>query len=219
VSEENEIAPVADALIRLGEMALAFGRVDRTAVFHPDGAGGERGASESDTDHTVMLGWAACAFAARFYPGRLDVGLVAQFALVHDAVEVYAGDTVTLRITSAERAEKSVREAVSADRIAQEFGGGAGALPWFPNAVMSYEAQVLPEARFVRALDKILPKLVHVLDGARGLVEQGMGRAELSTMLYQQRRDMRHYAGEFSELIHLHAEMSRRVLNMDELGD
>jgi putative hydrolases of HD superfamily len=74
---------LADSLVDLARLALAFGRVDRTAVYHPD-----QTTPESDTDHTVMLGWAACAIAATWFP-QLDLGLVAQFALVHDAPEVY----------------------------------------------------------------------------------------------------------------------------------
>jgi hypothetical protein len=45
---------------------------------------------ESDTDHTVMLALIACALAP-IVDARLDVGLVAQYALVHDLVEAYAG--------------------------------------------------------------------------------------------------------------------------------
>lgn len=87
-------ADLAEAVIDLGRLALAFGRIDRTACYHPEGD-----MRESDTDHTVMLGWIAPALAAGLYPGVLDPGLVASYALVHDAVEVFAGDTPTLRIT------------------------------------------------------------------------------------------------------------------------
>ena len=94
---------VADAAIRLAALALAFGRIDRTACTHPDGT------PESDSDHTVMLGWLAPSLAALTEPG-LDPHLVAAYALVHDAVEVHAGDTPTLVITSQGRAEKAARE-------------------------------------------------------------------------------------------------------------
>lgn len=58
VADTSRPAPageLADAVIALGEAALAFGRIDRTAVYHPDGM-----TPESDSDHTVMLGWIAC---------------------------------------------------------------------------------------------------------------------------------------------------------------
>jgi len=201
---------LADALIDLGRLALAFGRIDRTAVYHPGGV-----LPESDTDHTVMLGWLACAVAARCFP-QLDVGLVAQFALVHDAPEVYAGDTPTLRISAIGRTAKEDRERAAVDRIHAEF---VSTLPWFPELLISYELQVLPEARFVRGMDKILPKIVHLLDGAAGLVEQGMFRTELTEVFARQRVDMMRYVGEFAELMALRAELVDRTLAQEALAD
>jgi 5'-deoxynucleotidase YfbR-like HD superfamily hydrolase len=200
---------LADSLVDLARLALAFGRIDRTAVYHPDQA-----TPESDTDHTVMLGWAACAIAATWFP-RLDVGLVAQFALVHDAPEVYAGDTPTLRITADGRAAKAAREAAAVDRLTTEF---AHRLPWFPTVIRTYEQQRLPEARFVRGVDKVLPKLVHLLDHCTGLVEQGMSRAELADVFARQREDMTGYVGEFGALMDVREELVRRVLNRPELS-
>jgi 5'-deoxynucleotidase YfbR-like HD superfamily hydrolase len=201
---------LADALVDLGRLALAFGRIDRTAVYHPD-----RVTPESDTDHTVMLGWLACALASRCFP-QLDVGLVAQFALVHDAPEVYAGDTPTLRITPAGRAAKAAREQAALTRLRGEF---AARLPWFPGAIAAYERQILPEARFVRGLDKILPKIVHLLDGCTGLHEQRMDQAELTEVFNRQREDMTRYVGEFTTLMDLHAELVARVLTHPSLTD
>jgi putative hydrolase of HD superfamily len=203
------VGELAVALVDLGRLALAFGRIDRTAVYHPDGV-----TPESDTDHTVMLGWLACAVAARCFP-CLDVGLVAQFALVHDAPELYAGDTPTLRITAAGRVAKAAHEHAALRRLTGEFGGR---LPWFPEVIGRYEAQRLPEARFVRGLDKILPKIVHLIDGATGLVEQGMGRAELAEVFTTQRADMAGYVGEFTELMQLHTELGGQVLTHPALA-
>ncbi|HEX9337764.1 MAG TPA: HD domain-containing protein [Pseudonocardiaceae bacterium] len=199
---------LADALIELGRLALAFGRIDRTAVYHPD-----QTTPESDTDHTVMLGWVACALAARCFP-HLDVGLVAQFALVHDAPEVYAGDTPTLRISVAERAAKAAREHQATRRLSAEF---AARLSWFPLALTAYEAQQLPEARFVRGVDKILPKIVHLLDGCIGLTDRRMTPTELAGLFDAQRADMTGYVGEFTDLLALHADLAGRVITRPEL--
>jgi 5'-deoxynucleotidase YfbR-like HD superfamily hydrolase len=204
------VPELADALTDLGRLALRLGRIDRTAVYHPDQV-----TPESDTDHTVMTGWVACALAARLYP-RLNLGLIAQFSLVHDAPEVYAGDTPTLRITAAGRAAKAEREHAALLRLAGEFGGY---LPWFVEVMAVYEAQRLPEARFVRAVDKLLPKLVHLLDGAAGLLEQGHTRAELAETWARQRADMTTYVAEFGELLTLHAELAARVLAQPALAD
>ena len=196
------------AVIDLGRLAMAFGRIDRTACYHPDG-----GPRESDSDHTVMLGWIAPALAHRLYYGRLNVGLVAQYALVHDAVEVFAGDTPTLRITGQGRADKAERERAAADEWELRF---SDRLPWITGVIRYYEAQLDREARFVRAVDKCLPKIVHLLDGARGLVEEGMTPAELREVFGRQALDMAGYAGEFTELLDLRAELVGRTVALLE---
>lgn len=153
------MSDLAEAALDLARLALRFGQIHRTAVYHPDGV-----TPESDTDHTVMLGWIACALAALCFP-QLDIGLVAQFALVHDAPEVYAGDTPTLRIDDAGRVAKGERERAAVDRLVAEFGER---LPWFPNAIRLYEEQRLPEARFVRAWTRCCPNWCTCSTGAPG---------------------------------------------------
>jgi putative hydrolases of HD superfamily len=194
---------LADAVMDLGLLALAFGRVDRI-TFHEDGL-----TPESDTDHTVMLGLLACALADRMYP-RLDRGLVAQFALVHDVPEVYAGDTPTARTLTADgRKEKAAREAAAIDRIVHEFWD---ALPWLPAHIHGYERQILPEARFVRAVDKLLPKITHIANGCRTLQEQGITVADMRESHRVQLLEIAEYTPEFPALRDLIAEIMTRVL-------
>jgi putative hydrolase of HD superfamily len=101
---------LTQGLIDAGKMVLTFARVNRVTL-HEDGK-----TPESDTDHTVMVALCACSLAERLYPS-LDIGKVAQFALIHDLVEVYAGDTNTFNITAKEREEKEKREHESFKRI------------------------------------------------------------------------------------------------------
>ena len=60
---------------------------------------------ESDTDHTVMLGLIACSLAHQYAP-QLDTSKVAEYALIHDLVEVYAGDSVTITLNNDEKRDK-----------------------------------------------------------------------------------------------------------------
>lgn len=199
------VRDLADAVTDLGRLALAFAAINRTAVYWPDGV-----TPESDTDHTVMLGWVACSLAARYFPG-LDVGLVAQFSLIHDAPEVYAGDTPTLRIDDSGRDAKAAREAAAVRRLHTEFGE---TLPWLPSLLAAYEEQQSPEARYVRGVDKVLPKVVHVLDGCAGLIDHGVDSTELTAVFDQQEADMRAYVGEFVELMDLRAELVGRTIRL-----
>jgi putative hydrolase of HD superfamily len=180
-----------DAMIRLGRLALDFGKVERI-TYHPDGK-----SPESDTDHTVMLGLVACAIADQHFP-HLNVGLIAQYALVHDLVEVYAGDTPTLHIPTADaKATKQAREHAAYEQIQREF---ADTLPWLPSLIGSYESLATDEARFVKVLDKFLPKVTHLLNGAATIREQGMSPEQLRHRLAVQRADLNGYATAFPQI-------------------
>jgi putative hydrolase of HD superfamily len=150
--------------IRLADLILRFGRVNR-ATYHPDG---ER--PESDTDHTVMLAVLACAVAADHPELHMDIGRVAQFALVHDLVEAHAGDTQSFDIGATEALSKAGRERAAYERIRADF---RQAMPWIHETIARYEAQADPEARFVRYLDKVCPKLTHALNGGEAFRKMG----------------------------------------------
>ncbi len=153
-----------DAVIRLGKLVLEFSRIDRATAME-DGV-----TPESDTDHTVMLGILACAFAEAHEPG-MDLGKVAQFALVHDLVEVYAGDTNTFGIHAhLAHSDKEERERIALSRIKLEFDA---TLPWISRTIEEYESLESSEARYIRTLDKVLPKITNVLNEAKRLRAHG----------------------------------------------
>lgn len=165
----------------LGALALAFGNVNRITC-HPDGV-----TPESDTDHTFMLGLLACAFAARFAP-HLDLGMVAQFALVHDLVEVYAGDTATAKgLSDAARADKEAREHAALMRIKEEFDAE---FPWIGATIERYEALDTAEARFVKVADKVMPKITNTLNQGATFVAQGHTQSSATAFLAHQRASL-----------------------------
>lgn len=197
-----DLEALADTCELLAMRALQFGEIERTACQHPSGR------RETDTTHTVMLAWLAPALAARFYP-QLDTGLVAQFAVVHDAVEVYCGDTPTLGgLTPAAYAAKRERENAASALWQQDFGGG---LPWLPAMIGRYEAQQEPEARFVRVVDKCCPALVHASNGARDLAEYGWTAADQDRRRAGHRAEVAAYAAEFTVLLDLRDVLADRL--------
>lgn len=145
------MTPALARSIAIARLALLFARVDR-ATCHEDGV-----RPETDSDHVVMLVLIACDLA----PPGLDKGLIAQLATIHDLVEAYAGDAQTLTITADGIAAKKVREAAAHARIVSEFGADS----WLCRTLETYEAQILPEARYVKVLDKVMPKIAHLLNG------------------------------------------------------
>ena len=162
-------------VIELAQLCLRFGRVNR-ATSHEDGH-----RPETDTDHTVMLSVIACAFAASYEPD-LNLGKIAQFALVHDLVEAYAGDTNTLvaRIgSSTEESSKAARESAALATITEGF---AEIFPWLHQTIEEYERLACRESRFVKTLDKIMPKITHILNTGAMLARYGVDADNLDAI-------------------------------------
>lgn len=193
---------------RLARLALQFGRVNRV-TFHEDGV-----RPETDTDHTVMVGLVACAWAAEVH-SKLDLGLVAQFAFVHDFVEVHVGDTNSFAITPESRLGKEARERGSLTQLHLEFGFS---LPWIPDTIDRYESQVDPEARFVKLLDKVLPKFTHTWNHGVEIRKLGKTKADLEAAHVRQLEELSlKYGDEFPETITLlERSMRNAVLAWEE---
>lgn len=162
-----EYPPLAVALL-----AQSLALTPRATALHT-------GDPESVTDHTVALGWLAVAVC----PARMDPAKVALFATVHDLLEAVTGDTNTLTATPAERAAKDAAETAALLAL-------RGRIPHpLLSAVADYEEQTVPEARFVKVLDKTVPKLCHLLN-MRHLAAM-MPRAELAAFLANQSARLR----------------------------
>ena len=94
---------------------------------------------------------------------ELDLERVLTYALVHDIVEAYAGDSFAY--DEAARASKAAREAAAQERIKKEF-------PQFPDLVDrldAYEARADAESQFVYALDKLIDPLNTSMETKRSL--------------------------------------------------
>lgn len=173
---EGTASPLPD-LLRLSELVLAFGRVHRV-TRHPDGV-----RPETDAEHTLMLAFVALTLADQHPEWGLDAGRLAVLALVHDLPEVYAGDTNTAGgLTSEQAAAKAARERSATARLHRELSGSV-----LMRALTTYERQDTPEARFLRVLDKLLPKLTHALNFGAALRELGMSVADMQAAHAAQR--------------------------------
>jgi putative hydrolases of HD superfamily len=198
-------AEVGRAAVGIARLTLRLGRVERI-TFHPHP---DAGRPETVTDHTVMLGVLACSFAARFLTW-LDLGRVAQYALVHDLVEAYAGDTPTLvALTRQQHEAKRERERRALELMREEFDHP---LPWLADAIWRYESQQEPEARYVKALDKLTPKLTHILNEGRTLILRDTDQRTLIARYEAQLRELRSYAADFPPLFDLYDQLVVWVL-------
>lgn len=110
--------------------------------------------AENSAEHSWHLALMA-AVLGEYVNSDVDVGRVMRMVIVHDLVEIDAGDTFAY--DAAANVGREARERAAAERIfgllPREQGRELWAL-W-----MEFEAQVTEEARFAAALDRLQPLL------------------------------------------------------------
>lgn len=129
---------------------------------------------ENDAEHSWHLGLMAmvlCEYAAE----PVDVCRVVKMVLVHDLIEIDAGDTFCYDERAA--LDKSERETACADRLFALLPGEQGeemrAL-W-----EEFEACATPEARFASALDRMQPIFQNHYTHGHSWVEHGIRREQV----------------------------------------
>jgi len=129
---------------------------------------------ENDMEHSFQLalcGW----YVITTDKLPLDVNKVIRYALLHDLVEVYAGDTYAHDPDPGVHASKKQRESDALVKLREEF-------PEFPEMVETieqYEKKADEESKFVYALDKVLSSLNIYLSGGRSWKENNVSFAQV----------------------------------------
>ncbi len=130
---------------------------------------------ENTAEHSWHLGIAAMIFAG-FATEPVDVGRAVCMALVHDIVEIDAGDTFAYD-TSALAESKREREEQAADRLFGILPAAMGA--HFRALWDEYERGDTPEARYVMAVDRVAPMLLNIAEGGSAWREYGITRSRV----------------------------------------
>lgn len=142
-------------LLELQKLLASFNQVDRRSHRQH----GNAFVPENDTEHSYNLAMTAW-YIAQWFP-ELDKSLVIQYALVHDLVEIHAGDTYIYG-TEEELASKQRREAEALDTLEKEWVD----FDDMNTTIHAYERRSDAESKFVYALDKIMPvMLIYIHDG------------------------------------------------------
>jgi 5'-deoxynucleotidase YfbR-like HD superfamily hydrolase len=144
------ISDMANCVIQFAYLAEGLALEKRSNVGHINGE------QENVAEHSNMLAIIAPVLAEKFY-SDLDGNLIARYASIHDAVEAYVGDTPTHNFSEVDHTEKELKEAEGLAVMRSVYA----AYPSFLELVDQYEAQEIPEARFVRVVDKIMPLTSH----------------------------------------------------------
>lgn len=121
--------------------------------LHADGS-----RRENDAEHSWHLAVMAMLLE-EYCADKVDIGRVIKIALVHDLVEVYAGDTFAYDSKGYE--DKEEREKQSADKLFGMLEPEQGA--YFRALWDEFEAKETPEARYANAVDRLQPLLLNYL--------------------------------------------------------
>lgn len=127
--------------------------------------------------HLALMAAVLCEHANE----RVDLGRVLQMLLVHDVIEIDAGDTYVY--DAAGNAEKSDRERRAAGRI-------FGLLPEdqatdFRRLWAEFEAGTTAEAKFARALDRLMPLYHNYHTGGKTWREHGVTQEQVLRLIEQ----------------------------------
>lgn len=106
---------------------------------------------ENDAEHSWSLAFVACALAPSLDPS-LDIGKVAQFAVVHDLVEIHSGDVSVWDKNEGNHQSKEELETQAFQKIKTEYVDH----PWIAQTIEAYERKDSNEANYVWAMDKYL---------------------------------------------------------------
>jgi len=123
---------------------------------------------ENDAEHSFQL-----AILALYLNEALGLKLngerLTQYALLHDVVEVYAGDTFAYG-QSETLTGKADREHAAVQKLRTTFPEFTG----LSESIEAYEARQDAESKFVYALDKFVPVLNNFLDKGRSWKKHGI---------------------------------------------
>lgn len=113
---------------------------------------------ENDAEHSWHIAL-MCMLFRDYAPEGCDIARATQMCIVHDLVEIYAGDTFAYDVQANE--DKEAREKEAADRL-------FGSLPdnlnrEFRTLWEEFDAMNTPDSRYAAAMDRIQPFLHNTL--------------------------------------------------------
>ncbi|WP_020666956.1 HD domain-containing protein [Amycolatopsis nigrescens] len=111
---------------------------------------------ENDAEHSWHLALMV-TMLAEYADEPIDVGRTVELVVLHDLVEIYAGDTPLYDTAAA--VDQQEREEAAADRLFGLLPPDQATL--FRARWDEFEARGTPEARFAKAMDRLQPMLLN----------------------------------------------------------
>lgn len=133
---------------------------------------------ENDAEHSWHIAVMALLFS-EYATEKVDIGRAVQMCLVHDLVEIDAGDTFAY--DAAGHADKAERERAAADRLfallPADQGGEIRKL-W-----EEFDAMETADARYAACMDRLQPFYHNLLTDGHTWVEGGTCRAQVEARM------------------------------------
>ena len=129
---------------------------------------------ENDAEHS----WHIAVMALLFSEYALrppDIGRAVQMCVVHDLIEIYAGDTFAY--DAAGNRDKAAREAAAADKLYALLPEEQGAL--LRSLWEEFDAMETDDAKYAACLDRLQPFLHNSLTDGHTWVEGKVDRADV----------------------------------------
>ncbi|SFU27295.1 HD domain-containing protein [Xenorhabdus koppenhoeferi] len=133
---------------------------------------------ENSAEHSWHFALAVIGFAP--YAGDVNISRVVQMALIHDIVEIDAGDVIVFDLAAREAIQE--QEIKAANRI-------FGMLPdaqkeYFLELWHEYEDAITPEALFAKTLDRIMPMFMNLYNHGQSWVENDIRFEQVYNLLH-----------------------------------
>lgn len=166
---------------------------------------------ENDAEHSWHL--AMCALVLQEYmPEPVDTARTVELVLVHDLVEIHAGDAYAYDKEAQEAQHQ--KEVEAAEKLFGMLPKEQGV--YFRELWEEFEGCETPEARFARVLDNCQPLLLNDASGGKSWREHGIFREQV----YQRNQRVRQWAPKIWEyletLIQKHVELGNLRVEKEE---
>ena len=132
----------------------------------------------SRLENTAEHSWHAALSALVLLPyadGGVDIDRVIKMLLVHDMIEIEAGDTFIYDSAAMDMQAEIEAEAADIvfDKLAEPLGGQLQEL-W-----EEFEARVTPESKFAKAIDRFLPIYSNICNGGYSWLPHGISLVQV----------------------------------------
>ena len=184
----SDTCSIAKTVLDISQVTIDFASIERVPRYYEH-------RRENNAEHSFMLGLAGVSIAEEHFP-KLNSGLVTQFALVHDLVELETLDIPTFNASEATLAAKEEAEKRALEALCTKLN------PIIMSYLDRYEEQEEPEARLVRHIDKLLPYAVDINGAGMKIMAEDYDTHTVSQLMGHNEELEKRFHNMFPEYVH-----------------